>query len=120
MTRSATSWSGSTAGPKAPAARVARAPRSPATAGTTSDRTVSATAARAAAAQPLRRPDRHRPGRAPPAAAGLGAVPVPDGPQPFQPADRPRAGPEPVRRATHDRAVAPRLGGQDLGGDAGR
>src|SRR3954471_12429911 len=56
--------------------------------------------------RPLRRPHGHGVGRTPPAAAGLGAVPVPDGPEPLQPADRPGAGPEPARRAAHDRAVA--------------
>src|SRR3712207_3513014 len=44
MTRSASSWSGSTAGPGASAARAARAPRSPGTAATTPNRTGSAIA----------------------------------------------------------------------------
>src|SRR4051795_4476541 len=70
--------------------------------------------------RPLRRPHGHRPGRSSPAAAGLGLVPVPDGSQPLEPADRPRAGPEPARRAAHDRAAAARPGGQAPGGDAGR
>ena len=43
-------------------------------------------------ARAVRRPDRDRPGRAPPAAAGLGAVPVLHGPEPLQRADRPGAG----------------------------
>src|SRR4051794_7218450 len=56
--------------------------------------------------RPLRRPDRHRPGRPPPAPPALGAVPVPDGPEPLQPADRPGAGPRRLRRAGHDRGAA--------------
>src|SRR3954447_6005016 len=55
---------------------------------------------------PLRRPDRHRAGRAPPAAAGLGVVPVPDGAEPLQPADRPGTRPRRLRRAGHDRDPA--------------
>src|SRR5215217_3286006 len=63
--------------------------------------------------QPLRRPDRHHPGRAPSAAAGLGPVPVLHGPEPLEPADRPGTGPEPIRRAAHDRAAPRRPGRQD-------
>src|SRR3712207_340765 len=59
--------------------------------------------------RPLRRPDRHRPGRSSPTAARLGAVPLPYGPEPLEPADRPGAEPRPPRRAAHDRAAAPRL-----------
>src|SRR5689334_13924 len=70
--------------------------------------------------RPLRRPHRHRAGRSSPAAARLGAVPLLHGPDPLQPPDRPRAGPEPARRAAHDRAAAARPGGQAPGGDAGR
>src|SRR3954467_6776252 len=71
--------------------------------------------------RPLRRPDRHAPGRAPPAAAGLGLVPLPHGPRPLEPADRPGAGPEPARRAAHDRAAPPRAHGQaPAGGPSGR
>src|SRR4051812_12901108 len=44
MTRDASSWSGSTAGPTASAARVARALRSPVTAGTMRSGTASVTA----------------------------------------------------------------------------
>src|SRR3954467_1679985 len=71
--------------------------------------------------RPLRRPDRHAPGRAPPAAAGLGLVPLPHGPRPLEPADRPGAGPEPARRAAHDRAAPPRAHRQaPAGGPSGR
>src|SRR3954463_13640981 len=68
----------------------------------------------------LRRPDRHGTGRAPPAAAGLGAVPLLHGPEPLQPTDRPGAWTRRLGRAAHDRAVAPRTGGQGSGGDTGR
>src|SRR5215210_3441077 len=47
-------------------------------------------------------PHRHGAGRAPSAAAGVGAVPLSYGPEPLQPTDRFGAGPEPVRRAGHD------------------
>src|SRR3954463_4502600 len=61
--------------------------------------------------RPLRRPDRHRPGRPrpgrpPPAPPAPGAVPVPDGPEPLEPADRPGAGPRRLRRAGRDRGAA--------------
>src|SRR3954464_2257016 len=46
-------------------------------------------------------------GRPPPAAAGLGLVPVPEGPQPLQPADRAGAGPRRDRRAGDDGGAAP-------------
>src|SRR3954469_7909642 len=68
----------------------------------------------------LRRPDRHGTGRAPPAAAGLGAVPLLHGPEPLQPTDRPGAWTRRLGRAAHDRAVAPRTGGRGSGGDTGR
>src|SRR6476620_8375619 len=58
--------------------------------------------------RPLRRPHGHGPGRASPAAARLDAVPLLHGPEPLEPPDRPGAGPEPARRAAHDRAVAAR------------
>src|SRR3982750_1465595 len=48
------------------------------------------------------------------------AVPVPDGPEPLQPADRPGAGPLRLGRAAHDRAAAARPGGQDSRCGAGR
>src|SRR3954449_90559 len=44
MTRDASSWCGSTAGPRASVARIAKAPGSPATAGTTPNPTGNATA----------------------------------------------------------------------------
>src|SRR3954447_3360137 len=69
---------------------------------------------------PLRRPDRHRAGRAPPAAAGLGVVPVPDGAEPLQPADRPRTRPRRLRRAGHDRDPAAGAHRQAPAGAAGR
>src|SRR3954468_6142989 len=47
-------------------------------------------------------------------------MPLPYGPEPLQPADRPGAGAEPVRRSGHDGAPAPRLGGPDPGSEAGR
>src|SRR5690242_17434922 len=56
--------------------------------------------------RPLRRPDRHGPGRPPPAAPALGAVPVPHGPEPLEPADRPGAGPRRLRCAGDDRGAA--------------
>src|SRR3954463_11201760 len=68
----------------------------------------------------LRRPYRHGAGRAPSAAAGVGAVPLLHGAEPLEPADRPGAGPEPVRRAGHDGAAAPGPGRQGSGGEAGR
>src|SRR5215207_9941325 len=58
----------------------------------------------------------HRPGWAPPAAAGLGAVPLLHGPQPLEPADRPGAGPRRVGRAGHDRGSAARPHRQGAGG----
>src|SRR3954464_4035627 len=67
----------------------------------------------------LRRPHRHGAGRASPAAAGLGAVPVLHGPEPLEPADRPGAGPRRIRCAGHDGATAPRLGCQDRARAAG-
>src|SRR5437763_11037333 len=70
--------------------------------------------------RPLRRPHGHCPGRSSPAAARSGAVPLPHGPEPLQPPDRPGAGPEPARRAAHDRAAAARPDGQAPGGDPGR
>src|SRR3954451_1542370 len=54
----------------------------------------------------LRRLERYRPGRPPPAAPALGAVPVPHGPEPLEPADRPGAGPRRLGRAGHDRGAA--------------
>src|SRR4051812_13106502 len=63
----------------------------------------------------LRRLERHRPGRPPPAAPALGAVPVPDGPEPLQPADRPGAGPRRLRRAGDDRAATTGAHRQDAG-----
>src|SRR3954468_6794397 len=69
--------------------------------------------------RPLRRPHGHGAGRAPPAAAGVGPVPLPHGPEPLEPADRPGAGPEPARRAAHDRAVAARARRQAPAGAAG-
>src|SRR3712207_8632017 len=47
-----------------------------------------------------------------PAAAGVGAVPVPHGPQSLEPPDRRGAGPRRVGRAGHDRATARRFGRQ--------
>src|SRR3954447_25564883 len=70
--------------------------------------------------RPLRRSHGHGVGRPPPAAAGLGAVPLLHGPEPLQPADRPGAGPLRPGRAAHDRAAAARPGGQDPRGDPGR
>src|SRR5918995_6901649 len=61
----------------------------------------------------LRRPHWHGAGRASPAAAGLGGVPVLHGPEPLEPADRPGAGPRRIRCAGYDGATAPRLGCQD-------
>src|SRR4051794_3951845 len=50
----------------------------------------------------------------------LGSVQGPlTGPEPLEPADRPGAEAEPVRRAGHDRTAAPRSGGPDPGGEAG-
>src|SRR3954470_13594360 len=63
----------------------------------------------------LRRLERYRPGRPPPAAPALGAVPVPDGPEPLQPADRPGAGPRRRRRAGDDRAATTGAHRQDAG-----
>jgi hypothetical protein len=60
----------------------------------------------------------HQPLRSMPPAS-MGAVPVLHGPQPVQPADRRGAGPRRLGRATHERAAAPRAGGQGPG-DAGR
>src|SRR4051794_28853089 len=54
----------------------------------------------------------HSARRASPTAAGLGVVPLLHGAEPLKPADRPGAGPEPVRRAGHDGAAAPRPGRQ--------
>src|SRR3954451_12665271 len=62
---------------------------------------------------------RHRPGRASPAAARLGTVPVLDGPEPLQLADRQGAGPRRVGRAGHDRAVAAGAHRHDHGGGYG-
>src|SRR3954454_18765131 len=73
--------------------------------------------------RPLRRPDRHRAGRAPPAAAGLGVVPVPDGPEPLEPPDRPGTRPRRLRRAGHDRDPAagpPRQAPAGAAGGRGR
>src|SRR3954453_11214500 len=67
----------------------------------------------------LRRPHRHGAGRPSPAAAGLGAVPVPHGTEPLDPADRPGAGPQRVGCAGHDRAVARWIGCQGPGRAAG-
>src|SRR3954465_14890080 len=64
----------------------------------------------------LRRPHRHSVGRPPPAAAGLGVVPLLHGPEPVQPADRLGAGPEPVRRSGHDGTTAPGSGCHGPGG----
>src|SRR3954470_20023311 len=70
--------------------------------------------------RPLRRPDRHGAGRASPAAAGVGPVPLPDGPRPLEPADRPGARPRPVGRAGHDRGAAARAHRQAPAGDPSR
>src|SRR3954454_22447803 len=73
--------------------------------------------------RPLRRPDRHGPGRPPPAAAGLGVVPVPDGPEPLEPPDRPGTRPRRLRRAGHDRDPAagpPRQAPAGAAGGRGR
>src|SRR3954468_10164364 len=67
----------------------------------------------------FRRPHRHGAGRTPSAAAGVGALPLPYGSEPLEPADRPGAEAEPVRCAGHDRTAAPRSGGPDPGGEAG-
>src|SRR3954471_22163164 len=55
----------------------------------------------------LRRPYRHGAGRAPSAAAGVGAVPLLHGPEPLEPADRGRTRLERLGRAGHDGAAAP-------------
>src|SRR4051812_20211442 len=68
----------------------------------------------------LRRPYRHGAGRAPSAAAGVGAVPLLHGPEPLEPADRGRTRLERVGRAGHDGAAAPWPGRQGSGGEAGR
>src|SRR4051812_25304946 len=68
----------------------------------------------------LRRPYRHGAGRAPSAAAGVGAVPLPHGPEPLEPADRGRTRLERVGRAGHDGTAAPWPGRQGSGGEAGR
>src|SRR5215212_6794279 len=68
----------------------------------------------------LRRPHRHGAGRPSPAAAGVGAVPVPDGPEPLEPADRPGAGSRRVGCAGHDRATAPWPGRRGSPRAAGR
>src|ERR671921_1070429 len=99
MTRDASSWSGSTVGPRASAAPAAAVPRSLVTVGTTRRPAAPAALPLHGLRHALRRPDRHRPGRPAPAAPALGAVPVPDGPEPPQPADRPGAGPRRLRRA---------------------
>src|SRR5919206_61506 len=70
--------------------------------------------------RPLRRPDRHGTGRASPAAAGVGPVPLPDGPEPLEPADRPGTRPRPVGRAGHDRGAAARAHRQAPAGAARR
>src|SRR3954467_13875473 len=46
-------------------------------------------------------------------------MPLPYGAEPLEPADRPGAEAEPIRRAGHDRAAAPRSGGPDPRGEAG-
>ena len=79
---------------------------------------LSATASVQGLRVPFRRPHRHRAGRAPPAAAGVGAVPLFHGPEPFQPTDRPGVGPGCFGRAGHDGAAAPRAGRQNAGGGA--
>src|SRR3954462_7008449 len=70
--------------------------------------------------RPLRRPDRHGAGRASPAAAGVGPVPLPDGPQPLEPADRPGTRPRRLGRAGHDRGAAARAHRQAPAGAARR
>ena len=67
----------------------------------------------------LRRPHQHGAGRASPAAAGVGAVPLLHGAESRQSADRPGAGPQRVGCAGHDRAVARWIGGQSPGRAAG-
>src|SRR6476660_188592 len=67
----------------------------------------------------VRRPHRHGAGRPSPAAAGLGAVPVLHGPEPFEPPDRTGTGPQRVGRAGHDRAAARRSGRQGSPGAGG-
>src|SRR4051794_4514920 len=52
----------------------------------------------------LRRPQRDSAGRAPPAAADLGVVPLLHGSEPVQPADRRGTGSRHLGRAAHDRA----------------
>src|SRR3954451_19755518 len=64
----------------------------------------------------LRRPHRHGIGRPPPAAAGLGVVPLLHVPEPVQPADRLGAGPESVRRSGDDGTTAPGSGCHGPGG----
>src|SRR5947209_4686372 len=61
----------------------------------------------------FRRSDRNGAGGPPSAAAGLGAVPLPHGAEPLQPADRPGTRPVHVRCANDDRAVAPGPGRPD-------
>src|SRR3712207_3370179 len=52
----------------------------------------------------------HGAGGTPSAAAGVGPVPIPHGPEPLEPADRRGAGAGCVRRAGHDGGAAERLG----------
>src|SRR4051812_11803069 len=83
------------------------------------------TAASAAVSLPgvrvaLRRPQRDSAGRAPPAAAGLGVVPLLHGSEPVQSGDRRGTGSRHLGRAAHDRAGARRLACQDRARAAGR
>src|SRR3954464_13610960 len=64
----------------------------------------------------LRRSHRHGVGRPPPAAAGLGVVPLLHGPEPVQSADRLGGRPELVRRSGHDGTTAPGCGRHGPGG----
>jgi len=68
---------------------------------------------------PFRRPHRYGAGRAPPAAARVGAVPLLHGPEPLEPADRPGAGPGRLGRAGHDGAAARRVGRQSTSSRTG-
>src|SRR3954467_6771857 len=68
----------------------------------------------------LRRPQRDSAGRAPPAAAGLGVVPLLHGSEPVQPADRCGTGPEPVRHSGDDGTTAPGSGRHGAGGGVSR
>src|SRR3954447_13051766 len=88
------------------------------------------TAASAAVSLPgvcvaLRRPQRDSAGRAPPAVADLGVVPLLHGSEPVQPADRRGTGSRHLGGAAHDRAAAQRPGcqgtrGEPIGGGGSR